>query len=251
MAKGLEGYKIRTITCAGCGKTVIRHARPGQKFCSHACYRAAPRPGRRTGEDRACAHCGAAFYVPKSRIAVGQGSFCSLACHNADQGRGRLSYTCRICAVPFTWSPSRIAQANPTYCSIACRDRDPERHAQLIAMNAMQQLRQTNKVEAAGYALLDALGIEYEPQKPFMGKFTPDATIEHAQLVVQFDGDYWHDRKGVSTEVRIRRRVALDRSQDAYIRACGWQVVRLWASDLSTNPEGCAEKIRQHLCLPS
>lgn len=118
-------------------------------------------------------------------------------------------------------------------------------------MNALQQLRKTNKVEAAGYALLDAMGVSYEPQAVFKGKFTPDALIPSVKLVVQFDGDYWHDRKGASTEARIRRRVALDRSQDAYIRACGWQVVRLWESDLKADPEGCAEKVRQHLRLPS
>jgi very-short-patch-repair endonuclease len=160
---------------------------------------------------------------------------------------------CKVCTKPFRWSPSRTAGGayNITYCSLACRDKDPAFRARLIAAQASWQRGRITSAEVAGYALLDSLGIEYEPQAIFKGKFTPDATIPSAQLIVQFDGDYWHDRKGTSTEARIRRRVALDLSQDAYIRACGWQVVRLWATDLKNDAEGCAEKVRQHLRLPS
>lgn len=253
MAKGLEGNRVRTIICAGCGETVTRRARPDQRYCSLACYRSAPKPGRRTGEDRLCTQCGEEFYVPRGRVLKGEGDFCSLACHNAHQGRNRTDHRCKICDGAFTWSPSRTASGNynVTYCSLACRDRDPERLAHLAAMQARQQLKRTNKVEMAGYALLDGLGVQYERQAPFKDKFIPDATIPLALLVVQFDGDYWHDRKGTSTEDRIRRRVNLDQSQDAYIRACGWQVVRLWESDLKSDMDGCTEKVRQHLRPPS
>jgi len=129
------------------------------------------------------------------------------------------------------------------YCSVACRVAAPENKARLLAASAKQQFLTVTRAEAAGYALLDSLGIEYEPQKVFNGKFTPDATIESVRLVVQFDGDYWHDRKGTSTEARILRRVALDRSQDAYLHACGWRVLRLWESELHGDPDGCAAKI--------
>ena len=96
----------------------------------------------------------------------------------------------------------------------------------LLEMNTRQQLGRTTRAERLGYALLDSLGVEYLRQSVFGGKFTPDAVIPSARLVVQFDGDYWHDRNGTSNEARIRRRVALDRSQDRYVRACGWEVVR-------------------------
>lgn len=118
-------------------------------------------------------------------------------------------------------------------------------------MNNLQQDGRATKLEMAGYALLDSLGIEYERQAIFNGKFSPDAMITSARLIIQFDGDYWHDRKGTSTEARILRRVALDQSQDAYIRACGWQVVRIWESELKASPAQCAERINQQLRLPS
>lgn len=206
-----------------------------------------------TGERRICRRCGSPFYIPACRVAKGEGEFCSLICHNINQGRGKTEHVCKTCGETFRWSPSRTASGNynPTYCSPPCRDADPSRRERLVEMNAMQQLGRTTKIEANGYALLDSLGIDYLRQETFAGKFTPDATIPSARLIVQFDGDYWHDRKGTSTEARIRRRVRLDQSQDAYIRACGWDVLRLWETDLRDDPAGCADLLRQRLHLPA
>lgn len=237
----------RHFTCEVCGTESYGFRNVNKRWCSRECAMTA----RRTGEHRTCIRCGEAFYVTSGRATVGQGRFCSLACHNIDQGRNKTDHTCKMCGESFRWSPSRTVNGNPTYCSIACRSTDPAWRAQLVAMQAIQQLGRTTRAEAAGYALLDALGVDYERQVAFKGKFTPDALVPSEQLVVQFDGDYWHDRKGTSTEPRILRRVALDLSQDAYIRACGWRVLRLWETDLLRDPDGCAEQIREHLRPPS
>jgi very-short-patch-repair endonuclease len=256
VTKGTAGFKQRTITCGNCGVTVTKHMPAGRQFCSLSCYRTSGRAGRKkSGVDRACARCGTGFYVPRSRIDKGEGQFCSLACHNANQGRAKTDHTCKMCGKGFRWSPSRTAGGNynVTYCSLPCRDADPDRRALLLRMSASLQLRNPTSAELAGYALLDELGLEYVRQPTFGGKFTPDAAIPSARLVVQFDGDYWHDRKGTSTETRILRRVASDHSQDRYIRACGWEVVRLWATDLTRDPDGCLDKVSQlaHRPLPA
>lgn len=247
MAKGRAGYRVRTFTCDGCGVKVVKRCPPGSRYCSLPCYRSSPRPQRRTGESRTCERCGSAFYVTASRAARGEGRYCSLDCHNAAQGDGKTEHTCKVCGGTFRWSPSRSASGayRITYCSLACRDADPERRAMLLEMNTRQQLGRTTKAERLGYALLDGIGVDYLRQATFGGKFTPDAVVPSARLVVQFDGDYWHDRKGTSAEARIRRRVALDRCQDRYVRACGWEVVRLWESDLRADPEGCAARVSQ------
>jgi len=254
MAEGQAGYKVRTFTCDGCGVEVTKRCPPRSRYCTLDCYRSSPRPERRTGEDRTCERCGVSFYIPAGRVAKGEGRYCSLGCHNADQGAGKTEHTCKTCGGTFRWSPSRSASGahRITYCSLPCRDADPERRAMLLEMNTRQQLGRTTKAERLGYALLDGLGVEHLRQATFGGKFTPDAVIPSARLVVQFDGDYWHDRKGTSNETRIRRRVALDRSQDRYVRACGWEVVRLWESDLRADPEGCAARVSQlaHRPLP-
>jgi very-short-patch-repair endonuclease len=251
MAKGQLGYKIRTIRCAGCPAVVTGHFPPGQRYCSAACYWAADRPKRRTGQTLNCGQCGHPFYVPRGR--AGTARFCSAACQIAWQGRNKTEHICKVCGAAFHWSPSRSGggKYNITYCSLSCRDADPERTAMLREMNAVQQTRRTTNAERIGYGLLSALGIAHEPQAMFAGKFCVDALLPSYRAVVQFDGDYWHDRKGTSAEPRIRHRVALDGSQDAYMRACGWTVLRLWESDLKGEPAMCAEKIRQHLRLPS
>lgn len=207
-----------------------------------------PRPARRTGEDIDCEECGETFYAPRSRILKGNVRFCSVACHNRHQGRTKIVRVCKMCGSEFKMSPSSEKYPYPvTYCSRTCRDADPAKAEMLRTMNENQQTKNPTRAEVAGYAVLDSLGVEYIPQATFAGKFTPDATIPAARLVVQFDGDYWHDRKGTSTEARILRRVSYDRSQDAYIAACDWRVIRLWESDLLKEPEACAEKIRAFL----
>lgn len=250
MGKQGTEYKVRTITCQACGVELTKRMPAGRRFCSLTCYRAAPKPDRLTGVSRPCGQCGTTFYVPKSRADTAR--FCSIACHDEMQGRHKTSHVCKVCGKTFRWSPSRSTSGNYriTYCSLVCRDADPDRVAMLLAMNERQQSGRMTSAERDGYALLDRLGVEYGRQVAFAGKFIPDAVVPSARLVVQFDGDYWHDRKGTSTETRIRRRVERDRSQDAYVRACGWDVVRLWASDLRDNPEGCMALISQGLHRP-
>lgn len=250
MATGYLSQGVRTITCEGCGETVTRRMPPKARYCSRVCYRGQPCPERRTGENRKCAQCQAEFYIPGHRVARGKARFCSRGCHDIHQGRNKTEHICKTCSTLFRQSPVASVKGNPTYCSMPCRDADPALRERLLAMNVAQQSRRTTKAEAAGYALLDSLGVDYQRQQPFAGKFTPDATIPAARLVVQFDGDYWHDRNGTSTEPRIRRRVALDQSQDAYLRARGWDVLRLWETDLHRDPVGCAEQIKQHLQPP-
>lgn len=248
-SRACKGIASRaTFTCETCGTRSYGFRNRSKRWCSRACAAAA----RRTGETRACAQCGAAFYVTAGRAALGLGRFCSLACHNAHQGRSKTSHECKVCGQTFRWSPSRSASGNYriTYCSLTCRDADPERRAMLLAMNERLQLGRMTRVEALGYALLDSVGVDYRRQVSFGGKFTPDAVIPAARLVVQFDGDYWHDRAGTSTEPRIQRRVALDRSQDAYVRACGWEVVRFWESELRDIPAACADRLSQLLHRP-
>lgn len=122
--------------------------------------------------------------------------------------------------------------------------RSPETLARLAMMNAAQQAnRGPNKLELAGYFILDSLKIPYERQVMFEGKFTPDALVPSALLVIQFDGEYWHDRAGTSTHTKIRKQVQLDRTQDAYIRKCGWEVIRFWESDIHHDPERCAQVV--------
>lgn len=244
-----KGVAFRvTFDCEVCGVNTYGFTNRNKRFCSRECAGL----GRRTKVERSCAICGTSFFASKYQADRGQGRFCSNACHNLHQGRNKSDHVCKMCGDSFRWSPSRTAGGNYNikYCSIQCRNDDPEHRVMLLEIQAAQSRANMNKFEARGYALLDEIGEPYIAQAPFAGKFVPDAAIPGARLVVQFDGDYWHDRAGTSTEPRIIRRVTYDRTQDNYIRSCGWDVVRLWESELRDAPEMCRERIIQAIRRP-
>lgn len=234
--RSMNAYKIRTITCQGCGQTVTKRLRPNQAFCSLECYRRSERPDRRNGETVNCAYCHASFYLPRARLDNASDYFCCLDHQLEWQRREQDTYTCKICAAPFRWSPSRKA-VNPVYCSVACRDRDPIQRERLMRMNQVQQQGNPTTPERIGYALLDSIGVPYERQFVIAGKFCVDAFVPSLGIVVQFDGDYWHGNpaKFATLDHRQQKRVRLDRSQDAYMTKCGYTVVRLWESDLKAD----------------
>lgn len=245
--KGKLGYKIRTITCVSCGKTATGHHRPNQRYCSLACYRGGSRPTRKTGRTVPCALCGAGVYLPTNRLGTARRYFCNAAHANEWQGRNKTSHACKTCGKTFRWSPSRHKAHAITYCSLACRDADPERREQLIAMNATLQLGKPTRLELAGYALLDRIGAAYVRQHVVGGKFTVDAFLPESRVVVQFDGDYWHGNPDCyeTPDKRQQKRMNFDRSQDAYMRKCGYRIVRVWESTLRKDPESVERLIRQ------
>nr|OAP95124.1 hypothetical protein A4U53_18045 [Rhizobium leguminosarum] len=113
-------------------------------------------------------------------------------------------------------------------------------------MNVEQAVKKTNKLEMAGYAILDEIGEAYEPQKLMFGKFCVDAIYADLRIVVQFDGDYWHGHpiNFPTPDARQARRMNIDRSQDAYFTKAGYTVLRLWESDIKKNRTGAVDSVR-------
>jgi len=94
-------------------------------------------------------------------------------------------------------------------------------------------------------ALLDDLGIRYFPQYVIGHKFCVDAFVPHAATVIQFDGDYWHGNPAVcATLNRVQRaNQGRDRGHDAYMAACGFQVLRIWERDFYHDRAGVAARL--------
>lgn len=118
-------------------------------------------------------------------------------------------------------------------------------------MNSKQQLGNPSKPERIGYSLLDTLGITYTRQHLIGKKFCVDAFLPDLDTIVQFDGDYWHGHplKFPEPDSRQRKRMRLDRSQDAYMKVCGYSVIRVWESDLLNHPDAVTTRLRQLLAL--
>lgn len=235
------GYKVRTIVCEYCGKIDTRSRPSGQKFCSLECYRMTPK-GKK-GLERKCGYCGCEIYVMKCHIK--EINYCSRDCHNKAQSN-KIEYTCKTCGKGFKWSPSRTTQANPTYCSIECRNLCPDwKRKAVIEGNLVQQNRKTpSSLEILGSKILDKIGVEYKTQVLIGEKFTVDVLIESCNLIIQWDGDYWHGFNGAITKQQLKRQ-RLDRSQDAYMLKMGYKILRFWEHEVKKEGERVYEDIRK------
>ena len=244
--KGRLGYKVRTIKCDNCGQLRTDRFQSKQIFCSTMCARHVNSQRRKTGQSFLCAVCGVYVYIPKSRLGL-INYFCSQAHANEWQGRNKTTHTCKVCGRSFRLSPSVSASGRVKYCSIRCRDVDPEHTAHLVSINADQQSGKTNRLEVAGYKMLDELGFNYKRQYLVGGRFCVDAFIVSVGVVVQFDGDYWHGHPTKFPEPNARQhlRIKLDKSQDAYMLACGYDVFRVWESDMKNRVDHVRSSLLQ------
>lgn len=219
--------------CPICGKAVDSQ----RVYCSPECFQEFQQEhgaSKRNGRVVECEWCSASFYLSKYRLEQAQHYFCCPEHQIAWQGRNKIEYNCKTCGKAFLWSPSREKNNTPTYCSLKCRNADPELRKQwLVALNQLQK-RQRTTPERIGYKLLDAMNIDYTAQYLFKNKFTVDAFVPAHRLVIQIDGDYWHGHpdRFPNPDERQQRRMNYDRSQDAYMKACGFHVVRVWETDL-------------------
>lgn len=176
-------------------------------------------------------------------------NFCSKSCHDAFQGKAKTVHSCKVCGSEFKWSPSRTKKHNPTYCSIACRNKCPEwKKNAVIAGNMTQQhSKELTRLEQAGAEILSSIGLPFSEQVLIAGKFTVDAVLTGENIVIQWDGDYWHGYRAANDnkplDARQEKRVALDRSQDAYMVKCGYKVLRFWEHEVFNQPEKVRETI--------
>jgi len=221
---------IRKFICVGCGISVEKSCIGKVKFCSPTCYHKHGKTGRKkNGLYKDCVVCNKSFYTPLCRI--NHSLACSVICSNKYQGRNKVTIICKVCNIVFVRSPIFYAQK---YCSINCRNESEDFKAHTIKMGADQNKRkEPNNLELLGYTILTSCGVDFIRQYVIGGKFTVDAFIPSKNIVIQFDGDYWHGKKNVypNPDHRQIKRMALDISQDAYMRKMGIKVVRFWESD--------------------
>jgi len=81
-----------------------------------------------------------------------------------------------------------------------------------------QKKRGLNKLELAGRLILRDMGLDFNEQILMFDKFLADVLIKGRKLIIQWDGEYWHQKP---------KRKALDDSQDAYLGKCGYTVLRI------------------------
>lgn len=243
-----EHVRLPPRKCVACSKEWTPTGKNAKQiYCSRTCMAEAFKDRRVV----VCATCQAPFDVPTNTRDTAR--CCSKKCLTAWQRRNIKAYICKWCGKTFCLGSAvardRARKHGINYCSRACCMADPE-HFRNIA-RSMNKARRT-QLEIAGYAMLDAMGVEYRPQFVPAGRIILDAFVPSANLIIEFDGDYWHvnPAKYPDPNPAQRTRIAQDRARDARLTAMGYRVLRIWESDMHKRSDEVRERIRVALAQP-
>ena len=181
-----------------------------------------------------CTNCHKEFYVVAYKINTRKvkNFFCCWDCHMEYLRNKPAIGTCLHCKKDF----KKLQRKDAMFCSRRCRlDSDYNVH-QLAHMRKKQAKRKINKLEQYGYDLLTELGIKFEPQWVFCRRYVADAYLPDYNIIVQFDGDYWHGNTKLFPNLSDSQKKsrATDAKSDERARAEGLKVLRIWESDIKS-----------------
>lgn len=227
------------LKCDYCGKHYQTYIAPRCEH--HYCSRECSCKGRNTKQKFYCEQCGKEIYRRTTDKQIRQHYFCSIKCLNVWQGRNKLKFICKTCGKTFYRSPSWTKQKQGYYCSLVCRNKDEQwREKACVKANQIQcKKKGLNKLELTGNEILDRLGLDYKVQYLINDKICVDVYVSKYNLIIQWDGDYWHGKNKLYEDLdcRVQKRVCLDKSQDAYFLKCGFNELRFWESDVYKRKE--------------
>lgn len=236
------GNKLPRITkrCEECGKgyrVPDGKVGKGRRFCSQECsnrYRAGrPRPETRSREVLECQGCGDTFEVWPSRAR--EAKYCSRECSAAAKSRitgrdhplwDRVERTCQTCDETFYEKPSKVEAGEGKYCSREC-----------LGASIASKIGRASQQEVTFRMMLSAHGISGEPNAQ-VGQWCVDLLFPDQRVVVEFDGDYWHDKP----EVQER-----DERKNHQLAEQGYTVVRVRESLFRDDPYEAVSRVRAAL----
>lgn len=82
---------------------------------------------------------------------------------------------------------------------------------------------------------LAARGIKADAQYE-IGPFVVDFALTEFNIVLECDGDYWHN---------LPKQIKKDRAKDAYLLKCGWKVLRIKECDIRASVDQCVDRVLQ------
>jgi very-short-patch-repair endonuclease len=99
-----------------------------------------------------------------------------------------------------------------------------------------------------GRKILNDIGLNFEEQININDKFIVDVYIPDYNLIIQWDGDYWHcHSKYKNPDDRQLKRKKIDKSQNAYFKKCGYKLLRFWGSEIRKEIDDNSEYIRRRI----
>lgn len=143
-------------------------------------------------------------------------------------------------AIKSQWQNNTIRRKNIGKTFSEWKKQNPEKAREhgLLAMKANLENKGMTSIERLMAEAFENLGMSFEFEFLVGNKFFCDFAFPESKIIVECDGYYWH-----STE----RRKKLDQSKDAYLKACGFKVIRLTEKDILANAQILANQIKQRL----
>lgn len=90
-------------------------------------------------------------------------------------------------------------------------------------------LKKPTSIEVKLYKELKKRGLLFEMQYKINNKFLVDAYIPSLNLIIEADGDYWHNLDKVKKK---------DRAENAYLIKCGYNLLRLSEAEINNTSFG-------------
>lgn len=219
--------------CEFC-KKIFKDQNIVKKYCSQNCAH----EESKTGEIVACFNCGKSCYQTAYAREKFKKSFCSFECNMDFQRKRRPTRICKNCGIEFR----KIAKK---YCSTYCARHSEENILNLAKMCRSQSVRKENKLEKAGYELLAELGFKFERQFNYGKRYVADAYLKDYNLIMLFDGDYWHGNPIIFKKLsdrQLRQKNVDSRANEAAIKY-KFNILRLWENEIHKQPVLIKEKI--------
>lgn len=103
-----------------------------------------------------------------------------------------------------------------------------------IKIMSTQQTKDTG-IEKKVMNVLSLNNIKFEKQKPLLKKYVVDIFIK-SNIVIECDGDYWHNRPGVQEKDKLR---------NVNLTNAGYNVLRFWEHEINANIDKCFNIIKK------
>lgn len=252
--------KIIILACNGCHKafSLLPYLKRQTNYCSLECYRRSTKKK----VERVCIICHGKFQVKAYLVKQGFGVFCSRRCQNAIHRKQRISIICKQCGKPREVSPA-IAKNNPSFCSKKCSDDFMRDYVTRICRNCHRsfqiptwetkkgkgsfcsrlcfiQYRGESTIEKRVRYALQRSKIKFS-QEVKIGAYRADFLLPELNLIIECDGEYWHDRKPGVT--------ARDHRKTVFLQHKGYKVVRFPEQAIRKTPIVRLQSFLQQLAL--
>lgn len=250
------------VNCLNCDKEIrtypSRIKRGDSKFCSKQCFNISENlkvalkkaqlkrwAGHKLKKTkRVCIVCGKEFEVDTSTLKYRPCLCCSIKCSGEHRSKthrgsehhnwtgGRVERTCKVCKKIFYVKKSQIKWSGAKFCSFKCRS--------LYGIKHHSHKYGTDIEIIMKEALLNT-NIKFAYQKRIETITRVDFLVL-PKLVVQCDGDYWHNLpKQIIKDIQIDKDLTIE----------GYKILRFWGSEIKADIASCIEKIINEMDIES